>query len=127
MKVIINRSEVLSMAHRLKVAKGLTFGEAQKQAWKIVKAQTIKDLMKSALVTFYFLKENGEVRKATGTINGGVFSYQAKGGKVEVLALSHTSAVKYWDIDANGFRSFRVDRLLKIEAVEMVTAYRMAA
>jgi hypothetical protein len=111
-----NRSEILSLAHQIKKAENISFGEAQLKAWATTKANQVKNLLHSNIVTFQFFKEKGEVRTAIGTLSSDIFQYQAKG----VATIQNPSVIKYFDLERNTFRSFRKDRFIKIVKVQSI-------
>ena len=84
-----------------------SFAKALKAAW--AKFKLISKL-KAGIARFTFTKSNGEVREAIGTLRNGNFQYQTKGNKKSNPA----HVVKYFDIVSNGWRSFRLDRLIEI-------------
>lgn len=64
--------------------------------------------MQAGAVTFSYQKEDGSTRHATGTLNAELFQYESKGtGKAGSPAV-----IKYFDLEAGAFRSFRAERLL---------------
>lgn len=123
MKNIYNRSEILKKAYSIKNTEGVTFGEAQKRAWKEAKAETVKGLLSDNIVVFQFEKDNGEVRTAKGTLNTNLYTYQSKGTQGAI----NTDIVKYWDLESNGFRCFKKCRFIKIIEVQAVQVLAMAA
>lgn len=128
MQVSNLRSKVLQLAHQLKLT-GISFGEAQKRAWKTIKGQSIKRSLKEGIVFFSFLNSKGEERKAKGTLNSNLFSYTPKSNrpsKIEPITIN--SVIKYFDLEKSAFRSFRVERILKISALQPIQeSMRMAA
>lgn len=85
----------------------LTFSECLKAAWKAYKV--VKKL-KKGVTTFSFRKVTGEIREATGTLNGDLFEYNSKGTRQE----SKPDAIKYFDIEKQDWRMFRIERLLSV-------------
>ena len=64
------------------------------------------------VVTFYYEKDDGTVRKARGTLEHGIsrkFEYEWP-----------REDFTYWDLDKEQFRTFKASRLLKIEAYSAV-------
>ncbi len=82
-----------------------TFSEALRKAWKIEK---MKKALRAGKLEFSFRKDNGEIRKAVGTLNSEMFTYEVKSAEVT----PKLDVVKYWDLEAEGFRSFRIERAL---------------
>ena len=106
----MNRSTILTAAHKVRKANpALSWGECQKQAWA---AYRLKEAMQSSIVEFSFVKSDQSVRVAKGTLNGDLFQYEAKGAGV----LSSPDVIRYFDTEANAWRSFRVERLISKQA-----------
>ncbi|MEM6321061.1 MAG: SH3 beta-barrel fold-containing protein, partial [Bacteroidota bacterium] len=82
-----------------------TFGAALKASW--AKFKLVKQ-MREGIARFTFRKKDGSERAALGTLREGNFSYQYKGGKGTAKA----NIVKYFDIERNAFRSFRLENLI---------------
>ena len=101
----LNRSAILSLAWAIRKQSGLSWGECQNRAWRVAR---LRAAMQAGPVGFAYLKEDGSERRALGTLNSELFQYESKGtGKA-----SGSAVVKYWDIEAGAFRSFRAERLL---------------
>jgi len=98
------RKQVMSSAWQLVKSAGLTLSEALKKAWKAVK---LKSKLLSGIVEFSFAKKDGSIRKAIGTLDLALFDYEVKGSKKE-----NYKSITYWDIEANGFRSFSIGSLI---------------
>lgn len=82
-----------------------SFADALKAAWKIVKLHT---KLKAGVVNFSFIKKDGTIRNAIGTLCTSLFTYESKGSdKVE-----QSNLLKYYDLEANAFRSFIIINLL---------------
>ncbi|MCE7925034.1 MAG: DUF2693 domain-containing protein [Haliscomenobacteraceae bacterium CHB4] len=110
MKQQINRSEVLTLAHLIHLQNQfLTWGQCQAQAWQVVHLRTA---LRSGAARFTFQKQNGEVREAYGTLNPDLFQYEYKGSD----RIESPTAIKYFDLDKNAWRSFRAERILKVAA-----------
>lgn len=82
-----------------------TFSDALKMAWK--KINLLKKL-KSGIAQFSFKKVDGSIREAVGTLSSDFFSYDSKGSEMKENLL----VVKYWDLESNGFRSFKIENLI---------------
>lgn len=122
----LNRRQILTLAHSIKKSENISFGEAQKRAWRIYRATSLHNSLKDSICTFEYQKENGETRRAVGTLNNTFFNYEPKSNGT-IQTIHYTAAIKYWDLDANGFRCFRVDRLVKIIQIQSVNQMRLAA
>lgn len=102
----ISRSEVMTAAHSMRRQNpSLTFGDCQKLAWKSIR---LRSALRTGIINFCYTKENGEMRKATGTLNATYFQYESKGTD----RTENPMIVKYYDLDAGAFRSCRADRLI---------------
>jgi WYL_2, Sm-like SH3 beta-barrel fold len=102
----MNRSTILTAAHKVrKTNPTLSWGECQRQAWA---AYRLKEAMQSDVVEFQFIKSDKSVRIAKGTLNSELFQYEAKGTSVP----TSPDVIRYFDLDANSWRSFRIERLL---------------
>lgn len=87
----------------------LTWSQCQAQAWKVAKLQTA---LRGGVVVFTYQKQDGEVRRAEGTLSADLITYQAKGtGRPAPITV-----VKYFDLERKAFRSFRAERILSIAA-----------
>ena len=105
MKNVSINSEAFTLAHEIKKLSGMNMSQSLKKAWAAVK---LRREMRLAIATFQYVKDNGEVRLAKGTLSPAFFQYENKGtGKAEAKGV-----IRYFDLDANNFRSFRAERLL---------------
>ncbi len=86
-----------------------TFSECLKAAWRAYK--TVKAL-KNGIVSFSYRKATGAIRTATGTLNGSLYAFTGKGVRTE----SKPDAIKYYDTEKDGWRMFRIERLLQVAA-----------
>lgn len=84
-----------------------SFAEALKAAWQRLK---VTNGLKSGVLTFVYIKTDGSIRKATGTLTG--LNYEAKGSQKQNIP----QVVKYFDLEAQSFRSFRIDRFIGLVA-----------
>ncbi len=96
----INKKELFKiawdLAHEFK-----SFGQALKQAWKIIRLRT---KMMLGNVSFKFRKVNGEIREAIGTLN---FTYEAKNSGKS----SPTDSMVYMEVGV-GIRSCKLVNIL---------------
>ncbi len=86
-----------------------TFSECLKASWRAYK--TVKAL-KNGIVSFSYRKATGAIRTATGTLNGSLYAFTGKGVRTE----SKPDAIKYYDTEKDGWRMFRIERLLQVAA-----------
>ena len=82
-----------------------SFALALKLAWKKIK---LSEKLKAGIVNFEYMKKDGSLRKAVGTLNETLFAYENKGEEKR----ENLSLVKYFDLEANSFRSFLLINLL---------------
>ena len=79
------------------------------------KARMILGLLGLGVVTFEYEKKDGTMRHARGTLCKGICreydDYVVKGGKKTEPKLGLFS---YWDLDANGFRSFDIRKNITV-------------
>ena len=104
------RSEVFTTAWAL-VKTGLvdTIGKALVLAWKRIK---VLSSLRKGIAYFAYYKVSGELRYAIGTLRNGNFDYQYKSSrKADRLDL-----VKYFDLEARAWRSFRLENLVSLAA-----------
>ncbi|MEM0933138.1 MAG: SH3 beta-barrel fold-containing protein, partial [Bacteroidota bacterium] len=79
--------------------------ECLKKAWKLYR---LKKTMDKKVVKFTYKKVNGTLRFAKGTLQD-VFLKNIKGeGKPNLRTLV------YWDMEASGFRCFRIENLVRV-------------
>lgn len=104
--VKINKSMVMKAAWLLITKKQVaSFAEALRKAWK---AYRLKAQMALGVVKFSFVKANGEIRKAVGTLAKGLYQYENKGTGYA----SPASCIRYFDLERKAFRSFTVSSLI---------------
>ena len=95
------KTKLFKIAHAIK-AQFATFGEALKQAWKIIKLQA---RMMAGNASFKFRKVDGSIREAVGTLT---VKCESKGNGKPMPV----DSMMYYDIEANGFRSFKIFNLV---------------
>lgn len=96
----MNKSKLFRIAHSIKNQFN-SFADALKKAWVIIK---LRASMKKKIVSFKFKKVDGSIREAKGTLN---IEYQRKTDKVP-----NYSVMNYFDVEVNGWRSFKVENLI---------------
>lgn len=110
MKQPFTRSEVLSLAWAIRRQNQfLAWGQCQAQAWQVVR---LRAALRAGATRFTFQKQDGEVREAYGTLNPALFQYEAKGSD----RAENLTAIKYYDLDKQAWRSFRAERILRVAA-----------
>lgn len=98
------KSKVFSTAWEMVKATNKKFAVCLSMAWNLYR---LRKRMFSEVVKFAFEKTDGTLRKAKGTLQN--VSSLIKGTGKENL-----STFSYFDVDANAFRSFRVENLVAI-------------
>lgn len=101
------RSAALKIAHRLKKA-GFTFMEAQKRAWKVVKA--VQEMKKDEIM-IRFLNAEGQIQQRPATLKGFPIDF-----KNTSRAKSNPVQIKYYDLYRDGWRSFNAGRFVSFAA-----------
>lgn len=99
----MNKSKLFHIAHSIKHQFN-SFADALKKAWVIIK---LRARMKNQIVSFKFKKVDGSIREANGTLMDSMLP-EIKGTSNKV----NYSVMAYFDVDANGFRSFKVENLI---------------
>lgn len=99
----MNKSRLFHIAHAIKHQFD-SFADALRKAWVVIK---LRASMKKQVVSFKFKKVDGSIREANGTL---IESYlpEIKGTSKKV----NYSVMAYFDVDAYGFRSFKVENLI---------------
>ena len=97
-------------AHRANVIARRTGSEAM----GIIKAQMI-DLLKAKLQSgvahFIYIKKDGSLREAWGTCAGNLMKATQNG---RGLSGDAVNTVKYFDVEAGGYRSLRFENLVQV-------------
>ena len=97
-------------AHRANVIARRTGSEAM----GIIKAQMI-DLLKAKLQSgvahFLYMKKDGSLREAWGTCAGNLMKATQNG---RGLSGDAVNTVKYFDVEAGGYRSLRFENLVQV-------------
>jgi len=103
------KSEIFRTAwHFFKTGIFNDFAQALKAAWMKFK---ILSGLKSGIVYFRFTKQDGQERRAIGTLNPSNFKYEPTGtGRAKT-----PEVITFWDVENRGFRSFKIDNLISIE------------
>jgi len=94
------KSRLFKIAHAIK-ANYASFSEALKMAWKTIR---LRAKLKAGVVSFAFKKVDGSIRKAIGTLNDVPASTGVKYPNYSVFI--------YFDVEANGYRSAKIENLL---------------
>lgn len=99
------RTKVFKRAHYIKRTTHLNFSQALKKAWSIYRLQ---DAMRSNVVKFSFVKKDGTVRVAEGTLQAPIL------GDVKGLRAFNPKVVNYYDTEKLAFRCFQSFSLLNV-------------
>lgn len=75
--------------------------------------QEFKDLLRNGKVSFKYTKKDGTERVAIGTLNNEYIESESATPKGDNKFESDT-IVRYYDINANGWRSFIFENLIEI-------------
>lgn len=81
-----------------------SFSWCLRKAWA---AHKLRARMQKGAEKFEFIKADGTVRFAVGTLDETQIAYEAKGGRK-----SGPAVIAYFDLEVGEFRSFRIDRLV---------------
>ncbi|GAB2547182.1 SH3 beta-barrel fold-containing protein [Spirosoma aerophilum] len=98
----VSRADVLRLTWQLVREASLSFSQALKKAWATIR---LKAEMLIRPVSFFYLKDDGTERFAVGHYSSATLS------SINSKPTS-TLVVRYFDTLANGWRSFRIDRLI---------------
>lgn len=98
----MNKSKLFHIAHSIKHQFN-SFADALRKAWQVLK---LRAKMKSKVVSFKFKKVDGSIREAIGTLRADMLP-KIKGTSNKV----NHSVMAYYDVQANGFRSFKIENL----------------
>jgi hypothetical protein len=109
------RSLIVSFAHLWAKTHGISFGEAQRLSWAAWKCNKLTELLQEFIVDFEYLKKDGSLRKASGTLSADFISYE----KLTERKASDKVFV-YFDLEAGELRSFLRANLKSIKAVKPI-------
>ncbi|ASV77949.1 SH3 beta-barrel fold-containing protein [Elizabethkingia anophelis] len=98
------RTQVFKRAYEIMKSTSKSFAVCLSKAWQLY---NLAKKMKSEIVTFYYEKIDGTLRRAIGTLNYN--AYQIKSERQP-----NPKVFNYFDIEADDFRAFRVENLIKI-------------
>jgi WYL_2, Sm-like SH3 beta-barrel fold len=83
----------------------------------------LKQDLKGNVVEVVFTKLNGEVRRMRATLSPQYVPQEDHTEVVEKVLLNEENApqaIAVWDIDANGWRSFRTDRIISCQGLNAI-------
>lgn len=96
------RHKVFRMAYELMNATGKVFAVCLSRAWALYR---LTRQMHKGVVTFAYEKSDGSLRKAKGTLKDVQNFIKGTGAE-------NFKTVRYFDIDANAFRSFKIENFI---------------
>ena len=74
---------------------------------------TLKEDLRNTIVQLEYNTVKGEVKEMNCTLNKSLFDYEPKIGPGSGVRRSWPEGVQVvWDIDSNGFRSFRTENVI---------------
>lgn len=98
------RTKVFNRAYQIKSNTNCSFADALRKAWALYR---LAKRMNVEEVSFTYMKVDGSLRKAYGTLKN-VGQFIRGTGKV------NNKVFRYWDTEAAGFRCFRVENLVNV-------------
>jgi WYL_2, Sm-like SH3 beta-barrel fold len=104
-KVVSEKSKLFKTAWQLAKTTKKSFAVCLAKAWNLFRLR--KKLQTNDIVKFAYEKADGSLRIAFGTLKN--VSNMVKGTGKEIL-----STMNYFDVEAQQFRSFRIDNLITI-------------
>ena len=76
----------------------------------------LKNLLRKKIVTITFTKVDGSKRVMKATLKDDLIDYEPKDSKdTEKVRKENKDILSVQDIDANGWRSFRLDSLIRVD------------
>ncbi|MFR9620131.1 MAG: SH3 beta-barrel fold-containing protein [Rikenellaceae bacterium] len=99
------RTEVFKRAHSLAQSTGEAFAACLAKAWNIYR---LARKMAAEVAKFAYTKVDGSLRIARGTLRN--VAHLIKDGGRE----ANPSTLRYYDVEAEAFRSFRVENLITV-------------
>ena len=98
------RHTVFSIAYELADATSKSFSVCLAKAWALYR---FKKQLHSGIVSFSYEKKDGSLRKAHGTL-------QNVQNLIKGTGLESCKTIRYFDLDANAFRSFKVENFITV-------------
>ncbi len=98
--------QVMSLAWQFVRKNGFSLSEALRTAWLNCK---LKGLMRVRIVKFYFVKVDGSIREAYGTLKNGILPPTKGTGRP-----ANPTTQCYFDTEKNEYRCFKKANLLRI-------------
>jgi len=101
----IDLQTIMCRAWQIARATGKAFAVALSRAWQLYR---LTKRMRVGIVRFAYEKVDGTLRKAIGTLQATAVLVKGTG------RLDNGRTVKYYDVEADGWRSFKVENLVTI-------------
>ncbi len=102
----IQMSELMSKSWMLVRQYGFTLSEAMKHMWQVYK---LKRCMTKGVVKFIYMKIDGTIRTAWGTLSEKYIPHGENNGRK-----SNDTVTTYWDTEKGAFRCFKTANFIKI-------------
>lgn len=98
------RSKVMQRAHAMRIETGKSISVCLAKSWALYR---LSKKLKEGVVLFAFEKADGSLRKAKGTLRNVEHLIKGTGSFTPKTFV-------YFDMDANGFRSFKVGNFITL-------------
>ena len=98
-------SIIMRRAWQIARSTGKAFAVCLSKAWALYR---LTKQMRGGVVRFAYEKADGTLRKAVGTLHEVAATVKGTGHPNEALT------IRYYDIEAGGWRSFRVENLITV-------------
>jgi hypothetical protein len=110
--IIVNSSELSLLAEARQIINSSNGSITLDHAFKLAKTRdTLLGKLRSGIAYFQFIKRDGSIRNAIGTLNPRNYEYEFK---TESAPNENPLIVKYWDIEKKGWRSVKVETIQSI-------------
>ena len=117
---VSDREQTRRMMQRWVMEEAYVLQDAENMSWQdaLRKSYLVRDLLEAlgrGIAEFTYMKHDGTERVARGTLCHGVseafdsYKFQSDG-----MHYCGGNVVTYWDLDQQGFRAFRTERLVSI-------------
>lgn len=104
--IIYNKTEIMQQAWQFVKRNGFSMSEALKVAWRNIK---VKMMMKKRIVKFYFLKVDGSIREAYGTLKENLIPATVGSDRKR-----NDTVQTYFDTEKGEWRCFKKANLMNI-------------
>lgn len=104
--IIYNKTEIMQQAWQFVKRNGFSMSEALKVAWRNIK---VKMMMKKRIVKFYFLKVDGSIREAYGTLKENLIPTTVGSDRKR-----NDTVQTYFDTEKGEWRCFKKANLMNI-------------